>query len=190
MKKYLYLTEVEWANSWVYGGKIPLKLASTYLNDKRDGTLTPDENLIHKSEFPINEYQQYGILIKNSKDITITNSFYNGQKVPNVHNADYYREDGLILSFSNTYNKDIAIKLGKKSCVKINNMKRLKNIIDKQLQSVGQMRKCLYTNDHNRNHFLKSNLDLWQDEFRIFWDITKFKSIDVILPPNIATLIK
>lgn len=190
MKKYLYLTEHEWANSWINGGEIPLKLASTYLSDKRDGTLTPDENLIHKSEFPINEYQQYGIAIKDCKDITITGFLHDGQKTPDVHNADYYTEDGLILSFSNTYNKDIAKNLGKKSCVKINNMKRLKHIIDKQLKSVGEMKKCLYTDDHNRNHFLKSDLDMWQDEFRIFWNITKFKSINIVIPSGIATLIK
>ena len=53
MENFLYLTESEWAKTWVVGGEIPIKLASSYLSDNREGVMTPDENLIHESEVPI-----------------------------------------------------------------------------------------------------------------------------------------
>ena len=84
-------------------------------------------------------------------------------------NASYYSEDGLILSFSNELSETIAKKLGKKCCVKITGLKKLKKAIDRKIGVKGIMKDCEYTDDHQRNHFLKSTEDQWQKEYRMFW---------------------
>ena len=114
--KFLYLTEIEWADAWVNGGEIPISLASTYLHDERGGILTPDENLIHKSPVDLKSLSPFihfgdgaGV-----KKLSITNSSMNGQRIPDIVDASYYKEDGLILSFCNSFNEDIAKRLEKK----------------------------------------------------------------------------
>jgi hypothetical protein len=187
--KYLYLSEVEWSNTWINGGDIPISLASTYLNKDRDGILTPDENLIHKS--PVN-LKGLGSSLHiaegaNVKGLTITNSSMDGVRIPNIVKADYYVEDGLILSFCNSLSSDVAKKLKKKACVKITNIEKLRKSIDKQLGIKGIMKKCEYTNDHQRNHFLKSVEDSWQDEYRIFWKYPTNKVVKI--PSGLAEFV-
>lgn len=170
---------MEWAKTWVHGGTIPIKPASTYLNDQRDSIYTPDENLIHDSDIDIPSYRKYGIHIEDCKDITITNCIFNGQLIPDVYNASYYKEDGLILSFCNKKSNKICKGLNKKACVKIINIEELKQKLDLQLGCEGEMRACEYTQDHQRNHFLKSTEDAWQDEFRIFWRIPEERNVSI-----------
>ncbi len=111
----------------------------------------------------------------------------NGVKLPEFKNANYYREDGLVLSFCNVLSEDIAKRLGKEACVKIFNIYKLKDLIDKQLECDSKIGDCDYTNDHRRNHFLKSSSDRWQEEFRIFWQIKEPRN--VIIPSRIAELV-
>lgn len=183
MVKYLYLTEVEWANTWIHGGEIPVKLASTYLHHTREGIKTLDENLIHESPVDLKSLSPM-VHLENVKNFTMTNSFFNGQRVPDIISANYYNEDGLILSFCNNFSEEIARKLGKKACVKIVDLEKLRKRIDKQLGIKGVMKECRYTTDHQRNHFLKSTEDSWQDEYRIFWRYPKNKI--VLVPSGIA----
>lgn len=173
MKKYLYLNKAEWIKTWIEGGKIPLALASKYLSDSRSTTFTPDENIIHESPIDLTSLKPL-IAFSNGggvKGLTITETYLNGRRMPDIIDANYYKEDGLVLCFSNCVNKNIAIRLGKyeQACVEINDIESLKVLIDKQLGVVGQMNRCEYTNDHRRNHFLKSKEDAWQDEYRFFW---------------------
>ena len=185
--KYLYLTEIDWAQTWVNGGYIPIYLASTYLHDERVGTLTPDENLVHESSVDMRSLPMFDF--GDNPDIrrfTMFKCSYNGVEIP-TFSANYYKEDGLVLSFCNSFSKKIAKKLGKKSCVVIEDMDKLKNIIDKQLGCNGIMKKCSYTNDHQRNHFLKSKKDSWQDEFRIFWKHSS--NVKVFIPEDTAKLV-
>ena len=179
MDKYLYLTKVEWADTWVNGGEIPISLASTYLSDERQGIMTPDENLIHESSIPIPSLRQYGIHIEQSKNITIGNIVHNGRHVGGIKNANFYTEDGLILSFCNSFDKSIAERMGKQACVKICNIEKLRRVIDKQLGCKGIMKECTYTRDHQRNHFLKSTDDEWQDEFRLFWGVKENRVVNL-----------
>lgn len=183
VEKYLYLTEIDWAGAWVNGGEIPVSLASSYLSNNRGGIMTPDENLIHKSEVPFSSLSETPLLnIKTEgvvKNITIMDCSFDGVKIPNVTNASYYREDGLILSFCNHFSEDTARRLSKKACVKILDIEALKRHIDSQLECEGVMKDCEYTEDHQRNHFLKSQEDKWQDEFRIFWRIQKNVCVDI-----------
>ena len=179
MEIYLYLTEPDWVEPWVNGGEVPIKLASSYLSDARAGIMTPDENLIHESPVPIPSLKNFGIHIEQVKNFTFTNNTYNGVKLPDIHNGSYYTEDGLILSFCHHFHEETAERLEKRACVKINDISKLRKKLDKQLGCKGLMKKCEYTKDHRRNHFLKSVEDEWQDEFRIFWRVQKEKNLRI-----------
>lgn len=187
MEKFLYLTKADWADAWIKGGQIPISLASSYLSDSRDGILTPDENLVHDSTYPIPDFRQFGIHFNNVKSITMSGNKFNGKKIPDVKNASYYKEDGLILSFCDELDAKIAHRMGKKVCVKILDMECLKTVLDKEVGSKGIMKGCTYTKGFQRDHFLKSTEDSWQKEFRIFWP--KNKSFWVNIPSNIGELV-
>ncbi|WP_374089194.1 hypothetical protein [Methylomicrobium lacus] len=186
MFKYLYLTEIEWADTWIGGGLIPIKLASTYLHPERNGVLTPDENLIHKSNVDIRSLSP-GIHLDNIKNLNMSNVVINGRRVPDIQNASYYKEDGLILSFCDSENAAIAERLGKKCCVRVSKLKELKKAIDSQLGVKGTMGPCQYTTDHQRNHFLKSVEDAWQEEFRMLWKFPE--NVSVTIPGGHAKLV-
>lgn len=189
MEKYLYLTEVEWADAWVNGGDIPIALASSYLSDNREGIYTPDENLIHESAVDLKSLSPHFHIADGAqmKDITITNYTIGGRKTLDVVNANYFNEDGLILSLCNEFSLDIAKKMSKKCCVKITNVEKLRRIVDKQLGCKGQMGNCIYTTNHERNHFLKSIDDSWQTEYRLFWRSLESKWVK--LPANMAEFV-
>ncbi|MGP5551526.1 hypothetical protein ACTXNE_12740 [Psychrobacter namhaensis] len=177
MKIYLYLEKEEWAEAWVNGGKIPITPASAYLADEREGVMTPDENLIHKSEVPIPSLRQFGFDIGGVRNLNMSgnriiknvNGIEEVTHVPDIKNGSYYKEDGLILSFCNHLSPATALKLGKVICVELTNIAKTKKQLDKRLGIRGEMKKCEYTEDHQRNHFLKHKDDAWQDEYRIFW---------------------
>ena len=96
-------------------------------------------------------------------------------------------EDGLILSFCNHFKIETANCFQKKACVRIINIEKTRKKIDKQLGCKGIMKNCEYTDDHQRNHFLKSVEDSWQDEFRIFWRTNQEKLVRI--PCGTAELI-
>lgn len=184
MPKFLYLTRPEWVKTWVAGGKIPISLASTYRSAEREGKFTPDENLIHESPVDVASLRPSGFHFENVHDLTFAGNTCNGQLLPSFTNANYYADDGLILSFSNVLSAEVCKRLRKKACVEILDIQCLKTHIDSQLGVVGVAEDCQYTPDHQRNHFLKSVDDEWQQEFRMFWPITESRT--VTLPPGIA----
>lgn len=186
MEKYLYLTHVAWSEAWINGGEIPISVASTYLSDEREGIFTPDENLIHDSTTDLKSLSPL-VHLEQVKGFTMIGCTVGGRKIPDIVNASYYTEDGLILSFCNEFSPDIAHRMGKKCCVKIFDIDSLIRIIDKQLSRKGQSGDCNYTFNHQRNHFLKSNKDSWQKEYRLFWEGTK--SQNVTLPAGMAELV-
>jgi hypothetical protein len=189
MNLYLYLNEHWHAEAWVSGGKIPIKPASTYKSADRKGTLTPDENLIHRSPIDLKSLEPYicfGGAGGGVKSLTMSGNVFGGVRVPDVVDAAYYEDDGLILSFSSRLTRNVANKMVKKACVRILSMKVLKECIDAQLGTPSIAGFCDYTNDHQRGHFLKSDEDDWQAEYRLFWPIKK--EVTVELPPGIAEL--
>lgn len=167
MEKYLYLTELSWVEPWVNGGVIPLKCASSYKSIERHGIFTPDENLIDTSTHDINQFAS-AISIENSS-VTFFGGEINGIKLPSVMKIERKTEDGLVLCLANRRSNYIAKRLGKKACVKIFNIFELKEVLDEQIGVCSLMDKCEYTKTHLRNHFLKSELDSWQEEYRLFW---------------------
>lgn len=185
MYKYLYLSKLEWAEAWVSGGDIPISLASRYLSNVRNGTATPDENTIFESPMPRPILQKIGIGINECKNITISRSFMGGIPISHMEISDY-AEDGLILSFCNSNSEYIARRLGKVACVKILKMAALKECFDEQLGCCSVMKKCDYTKGHERNLFLKSIEDSWQDEYRLFWKLHQERS--VCIPAGFARL--
>lgn len=182
--KYLYLTRPEWADVWISGGTVPIALASKYRSIEREGTLTPDENLIHDSPVDNASLRDMGFHFENIRGLTFNGNTFNGRPLPDFKNASYYSEDGLILSFSNALSTKLRERLGKVACVEMLDINGLKACIDSQLGAVGTAKDCQYTSDHQRNHFLKSVHDEWQQEFRIFWPGTESRT--VMLPPGFA----
>lgn len=187
MKKYLYLTKPEWVFPWIRGGVVPLFQASTYLSDERDGVMTPDENLIDTSTHDIKAYGNLA-RIQGGGCISFTYSTINGVFHPGTIKFEQRVEDGLVLCLANSKSSEIARRLGKRACVEISDVEHLKRYLDRQLGIESAMRACEYTNGHNRNHFLKSSLDSWQDEFRIFWPGAK--STRVSIPSGMAKKVK
>jgi hypothetical protein len=188
MEKYLYLTRPEWQASWVHGGVIPINLASTYLRQDRSGIYTPDENLIYRS--PV-DLRALGIHVERGATIgsfSFKNCSIGGVPIPDFEDGTFRSEDGLILSFCNSASSDIAKRLGKTCCVKILDINALKDLISNQLGTQGKMGTCEYTHTHERNHFLKSAEDSWQNEFRIFWEGDK--NVEVALPAGVAIPVK
>lgn len=187
-ERFLYLNEVAHANAWINGGKIPLNLASSYKSHERNGVKTPDENLIHDSNFDLRLLYP-AIAMKNVKSFTMHGCKINGKMVPNIYNAKFYIEDGVVLCLSKTLNAKVAAKFGnKKCCVRILDVEKLKSIIDSEIGVGGVLRDCEYTDSFQRNHFLKSTMDSWQSETRIFWAVNN--KIEVILPPGIAEFVE
>lgn len=189
MSLYLYLNEHWHANTWVNGGVIPINPASFYRSTERAGIMTPDENLIHNSPIDLkslepNLYIAPGADIRN---LNMIGTVFDGVKIPDIISADYYEEDGLILSFSTRLTGIVARKMTKKACVKIKSVEALKRYLDAQLGVESIADYCQYTTGHQRNHFLKSDADSWQAEFRIFWPIAE--RVEVDLPFGVAELI-
>ncbi|MGF6116713.1 hypothetical protein ABIE30_000619 [Janthinobacterium lividum] len=186
LQKYLYLTKPEWQHAWIHGGEIPITAASSYLSDVREGTMTPDENLIHESTFDLHQLPDF-IFGKNPQirgGVTFKGCTVNGVPIPDFVNARRFHEDGAILSFCDNMDAEIMRRFGKTCCVRILDVHRLKAVIDEQVGLISKMGPCKYTIDHQRNHFLKSSKDSWQQEYRIFWKDTSTRN--VTLPPGIS----
>ena len=85
---------------------------------------------------------------------------------------------------------DIARRLDqKKACVRITDVRALCRCIDEQLDVEGLMGLVSYTADHNRDHFLKSDEDQWQREYRLFWKVDEQERW-VVLPSGVATFVQ
>lgn len=184
---YLYLKKEEFKDTWLNGGIIPLKLASTYLSEERSEIYTPDE-LLQQSlrNVPAHVIEQiFGKSVNNAKlEIHGGSISLNGLTFNNVH-LKRHLEDSLILCLSTKLDKQIADRLGKKACVEIINLDKLNREISSQIGVTGIANKCDYTIFDDRNHFLKSVLDSWQEEFRIVWKGVE-KSVEVKIPKGVT----
>ena len=182
MEKYLYLSELSFVSPWVEGGSVPLKSASTYKSIERQGIYTPDENLIDTSTHDIGLFG--GAVVIENSTVNFFGGSINGEPLPDQMTIDRKTEDGLVLCLANRRSNYIAKKLNKKACVKILDMHKLKIVLDEQIGIVSIMDSCSYTKTHHRNHFLKSELDAWQEEYRLFWPGAG--STNVNIPRGIA----
>lgn len=189
MHKFLYLTKVEWVSAWIFGGVIPLSLASKYKRMDRDGIYTPDENLVHDSIVDLRSLSPFVVFgdSPNIEDFNASNNFANGVRMPDVKNASLYIEDGLIQSFCNVFDLNVMRRFEKKACVRIFDIDKLREVLDKGLGSRAMHGDCRYTKDHQRGHFLKSVEDSWQCEYRFYWAGREERLIK--LPAGIAEVV-
>ncbi|WP_131798626.1 hypothetical protein [Achromobacter insolitus] len=185
---YLYLPVLSYSEAWIRGGRVPIRLASSYKSDLRQGIMTPDENLIYDSPVPF-EALHPAIVVEGDARVTFTNNTYNGRRLPDIKNASRYREDGLILSFSKTASPDVMRRLDKVCCIEVTKPGLLWRRINSQIGRIGRVGACRYTTDHQRDHFLKSVEDQWQDEYRFFWPKTDQPEVWVKIPP-VAKLVE
>lgn len=77
--------------------------------------------------------------------------------------------------------------------MKILDIDKIKEVLDFSVGSVSVGRDCQYTNGYNRNHFLKSTDDEWQDEYRLFWNEyqeTKDGMLWANIPKGLAKKVK
>lgn len=189
MKKYLYLTEHSWADAWVNGGIVPLSTASTYKSTRREGVYTPDENLIDTSSHPEDIFAGF-LKFGDNCSVVVSGNIFNGVPQTELVKIKRKTEDGLILCLANTKNDYIAERLGKIACVEIQDIKALKLALDKQIGVRGKMKVCEYTQGHKRNHFLKSEEDSWQDEYRIFWPNVGARTVEIPRGAGIKVMIR
>ena len=171
--KYLYLKAVDHVAAWTDGGEVPLSLASAYLAIERHETMTPDETYTHTVS-NLSQAQADGL----ARNIDFsggggglharTVKHSDGTTSEDVH-WDVKRWDGLVLCMSNSENKEICKRMGKLACVAIDSPEQLFRVITAQLGIRGTHQCCLYTAKPDREPFLKSSRDAWQDEYRMFW---------------------
>lgn len=177
-KTFLYLTKKEFATAWVEGGTIPVSLASKYRSLERDGIYTPDENIARKlTGVPEDKFKRI-VDIDESKlgkgssvNVNIGNFFEDDKLVGKDIEYKAKFVDGYILSFSHTASEEVMEKFkDKEVCLEIFNLQELEDEISSQLNIKGIIDKCKYTDGKDRDVFLKSVHDSWQDELRIYWE--------------------
>jgi hypothetical protein len=109
----------------------------------------------------------------------------NGELLPTI-DFSHRIEDGLILSFSNSFDPNIGKTLGKSVCIKILDMERLHRSFDDQLKVKSRIGNCRYVSNHIKDHFTKNIQDRWQEEYRIFWPI--FQTKEVLVPKGMRKI--
>jgi hypothetical protein len=190
---FIYLKETNFVENWLNEGTVPIKLASYYRDQERNGNRTPDENL----QITI-KGQEVKPGIKNVVDQVIYNPTGKGQTIINGNvisgdevlgrNIIYHQtfEDGLVLSMSTELSLDIMKRFQeKKAVIEILDLEKLKESFDKQIGFLSEGGICQYTEMDERNHFLKHVSDSWQKEYRWFWRGFD-KELNVIVPKGIA----
>ncbi|MGY7937967.1 hypothetical protein L1R05_27285 [Klebsiella pneumoniae] len=186
MEKFLYLTQYSWSEAWIKGGEVPLSSSSTYRSAERKGILTPDENILDSSTHDIKSLEPYILFDEGS--LSVGRLIVNDELIGENINLNRRYEDGLVLCFANRRSNYIAKKLNKVAFVKIFDVLYLKSVLDQQIGVESMIGPCEYTKDHRRGHFLKSEYDRWQDEYRMFWPGVESRS--VIIPKGISCQVK
>ncbi|WP_191185537.1 hypothetical protein [Enterobacter sichuanensis] len=186
MKAYVYLESIDFVNTWVNGGELPIASIKKYLCDEeqRGGNLTPDEGVIDNSTIP---QRDLGIEAVNSTMVFV-NCWSDRKGYIRYGTIERFNESGIVLCASKSLKKRIASKFKRDFCVKIHDISKLQAELNRQLNAIGALGVCEYTKGHKRNCFLKSWKDSWQEEVRIFWK--DLEPTNVQLPPGLAVEVK
>jgi hypothetical protein len=185
---YVYLEKADYVDSWVKGGKrIEIKLASFYRAQELKDNRTPDETLIYESNVDTTSLLSAGIDARNSQHFSIVGSSGPHGPIPDtfVHSSRHEFEDGRVLCFSRTYSQKIADWFNREFCVRIDNVPKLKEILDSAVGSESIAGKCQYTLDFQRNAFLKGMDQEFMDEFRFYWPKI-LREANFVLPPGVG----
>lgn len=190
MRLFRYCTSEAHARTWIEGGNLPLKAASFYRSHEREATRTPDE-VVHRkltglsggqfeSRFKMHPQSRGSLVVKNLRV---------GEE-PLLRDIEWHQEqrDGLILCLSTEASQSIAVRLGKNHCIEVIDIASLIASLDAQLGVKANHGPCAYTSEYDRNTFLKSNLDAWQMEYRLYWELTSEST--VIISPGTGKMIE
>ncbi|WP_169568165.1 hypothetical protein [Sneathiella limimaris] len=195
MEKYLHLSEGAHATTWVNGGSIPLKVASTYYEQERHGTQTLDEGLtiqgIEVSQSIRNPVVRDGNRVSvgplnlKAKKVLIENCTFENTYSPfegiieRMHVGRVETWDGLVFCCSNRYSVPTALKFKKHYCVKILDIDALKKVLDNAVGDQSNQGPCNYVHGISRDPFTKSIEDKWQNEYRLFWPDKENTWVDI-----------
>ena len=181
MEKYLYLAHEKHVDNWIKGKKVPIYRSSKYVSpeEQRGGIHTPDETKQIKSN--ANSMEDFDPLLSRDSDLSscqnvnIADNYVIDEKGNSRKMAEYsqHTEDVYILCFCESFELSIMKKLGKNYCIKIKDIELLKRSIDYQLNCLGKAAPVMYTSKMERHHYLKSDKDEWQNEYRLCWSIDK-----------------
>jgi hypothetical protein len=188
--KFLYLAKIEHVAAWTDGGAVPLSLASKYLDIERHETRTPDETFTKKTwgeGDDIDDLERRFINPIIGGGVFVSGPSYPRGPQGEATGLTVARWDGLVLCLSNSESKSVCSELGKAACVAIDHPLALFQVLSAQLGVAGEHRHCDYTDTRDRDVFLKSKLDRWQDEYRMFWLGAGPRSVTI--PPQTARLL-
>lgn len=190
---YLYLTQAEWCDAWINGGKVPINPASTYRSDHDAGTSTTDEvRHVDPGVFPDWATGPDGVIRVSDPNINFTVTgggtilHGDGPRFDIVGNYRQWQDDAHILSLSFVASREVMDKLGKAACVRIRDVSRLKAALDRQMGVASRLGPVTYTETQCRDHFTKGPATAWQSEFRFVWHSGHSNEMEVVLPPGIA----
>lgn len=195
---YKYLPKKEFISTWLDGGIIPLKLASSFFSTERSKTQTPDENRIINLKTKLSDddfNRSYKISTTTNLNIQISGNriIKNGILVDDGStNFKQKMIDGYVMSFSTKLSRQIANKFEMPFVIKITDLEKLKNTINAQISLPFSEGLCSYTSKIDRCVFLKGIDDEWQREYRFFWKVNNSSSNEVFIeiPKNIAKQVK
>jgi hypothetical protein len=206
---YLYLAQKSYVETWVGGGSVPIYPARKYLGE-RDGIQTPDEiSQVSITGAPDGIRPEHiafgnggpptGIRFVNAIGARVQNIGIEGvaieRKLVRDVTISHYEEDAYVLCFSRTLDASIAARMvdekkrPKLACVEIIDPSTFFKYVDRQLGGGGEMGVIGYVTDLKRNHFTKSVLDLWQDEFRFLWRLPDKGVRWIDISPGTARLV-
>ena len=189
---YKYLYNEEFASTWINGGRIPIFPASTYRAVDRRGTNTPDEVIKQKFStgsvkraFESNAFGFDRNFLGPVRMNNVTIQGFQDQLRPLNINGMFVRseQDAFIDCYSCEFSEELMVRLEtKNTCVEIDNIDGLLDEFDKQIGIKSIRRKIIYTKGLERDHFVKSDEDSWQKEFRAVWDVSNVASLVVVVP--------
>jgi hypothetical protein len=179
--KFLYLSSPDHVRTWTHGGTVPLSLASAYRRAERGSIFTPDEGrkqTVANATPAQVEAIQRTIIMDRGGGVHARRVKWDDWEAENVH-ISVTPVDGVVLCLSNSESREICARLGKIACVAIDRPTRLFLRLCAQLGTKGNHGPCEYTDTANRDVFLKSSADKWQDEYRLFWPGSAACSVEI-----------
>ena len=175
MRYFKYLERQEFAKTWIEGGFVPINPASAYYSSERGGKFTPDELMQRSLVGPMQgliDSRVIGIQQNTNANITVRNCLIidpSGVQVIDYAAHLVRREDSYIDCYSTELSSVLSIELQRNFVVEISDIEALASAFDRQIGLRSLRRAVDYTDSYDRSHFVKSNSDSWQKEFRLVW---------------------
>jgi len=197
---YRYLEEESHVAAWTTGGRIPIRQALYYRNLEGEGGRADSEDAMHRTVtgMRLDQIQNSG---KGRSPFMIGPGVNIRMEFNDCVFAEpcgvYHIKEGklsqhhppcLILCLSTTLSAKTAKAIDAKCkfCVRIRDIDRLREVIDKKLDAKGRSQRVQYTTGDDRHTFLKSIAYRDQAEYRLAWEGVVTENVWVELPEGIA----